>query len=40
MTRVFERVTPIREFTVERFGIPVHTYRLVLAENYSGTGPH
>jgi len=25
---------------VERFGIPVHTYRLVLAENYSGTGPH
>ena len=40
VTHVFERVTPIREFTVERFGVPVHTYRLVLAENYSGQGPH
>jgi hypothetical protein len=40
VTQVFERVTPIREFTIERFGLPIHTYRLVLAENYSGAGPH
>ncbi|WP_223475776.1 ArnT family glycosyltransferase [Oricola indica] len=40
VTAVFERVTTVREFTIERFGLPIHSYRLVLAENYSGEGPH
>jgi hypothetical protein len=40
VTQVFETVTPVREFTVRRFGLPMHSYRLVWAENYSGEGPH
>ncbi|QKV17140.1 ArnT family glycosyltransferase [Oricola thermophila] len=40
VTEVFEKVTPIREFTIRRHGLDIHTYRLVWAENYSGSGPH
>lgn len=36
VTQAFETVTPVREFTIRRFGLPIHSYRLVYARNYSG----
>ncbi|MCI5074317.1 glycosyltransferase family 39 protein [Oricola sp.] len=40
VTQVFGKVTPVREFTIRRYGLPIHSYRLVWAEDYSGAGPH
>ena len=40
LDQVFEKVTPVRDFTISRYGFAMHSYRLVLAETYSGTGPH
>lgn len=40
VAQVFKRVTPVRSFTIRRFGMAIHTYRLVLAEDYSGSGAH
>ena len=39
ITDVFETTEVIREFTIERFGVPIQHYRLLHAENYSGEGP-
>ncbi len=33
---VFAKVTPIGEHVVVRFGVPIHRYRLYLAEGFSG----
>ena len=38
LTKVFEEVTPIREFTTEYYGIPMYRYRLVYAKNYLAKG--
>ena len=36
VAHVFEKVTPLGEHVVMRFGVPLHRYRLYLAEGFSG----
>ncbi len=40
VTKVFRKVTHVRDIEITKFGNLVHTYRLVWAEDYSGAGPH
>lgn len=40
VTKVFGKVTPVREIEITELGQTVKTYRLVWAEDYSGAGPH
>ncbi len=37
--RVFEKVTPVGSYDIERQGIKLHKFELYFAENYRGTGP-
>ena len=39
-TKVFESVTPVRDIEIVRHGTVIQRYRLYLARNHSGTGPH
>ncbi|MEL6200877.1 MAG: glycosyltransferase family 39 protein [Pseudomonadota bacterium] len=40
ITKNFETVTTIREFTITRYGADLESYKLVYAQNYSGEGDH